>query len=213
MKTQNKSNTETNVMVEITFRTEKAHTGPFKDVTFNVVFTDPESTQNTVPGFWAGGDQWKVRYASPKAGMHHYRTQCSDTEDAGLQNIIGAVEVTPYSGDNPLYKHGPLRVSADQRHFEHSDGTPFLWLADTWWKGLSGRLTWEGFQELTADRKIKGFNVVQIVCGPYPDEDAFDPGWANEGGMPYFTRDYTVSSIQNTSTMRTVDLRIYSTPD
>jgi hypothetical protein len=65
-------------------------------------------------------------------------------------------------------------------------------LADTWWKGLSKRLTWEGFRELTADRKAKGFNTIQIVCGPYPDEQAFDPGWANEGGSPYENREYTL---------------------
>ena len=192
MKSPDKQNTETNVVTEIPFRAVKSHAEPFKAVTLDVGFVDPSGMQKTVPGFWAGGDMWHVRYASPVAGTHRYRTQCSDTTDAGLHDITGAVEITPYTGDNPIYRHGPLRVSADQRHFEHADGTPFFWLGDTWWKGLSGRLTWKGFQELTSDRKAKGFNVIQIVCGPYPDEDAFDPGWANEGGMPYETRDYTV---------------------
>jgi len=32
-------------------------------------------------------------------------------------------------------------------------------------------MTWEGFQELTLDRKAKGFSVVQIVCRPNPDEN------------------------------------------
>ena len=36
-------------------------------------------------------------------------------------------------------------------------------------------MTWEGFQEQTADRKAKGFRVVQIVCGPYTDENFFVP--------------------------------------
>jgi len=58
-------------------------------------------------------------------------------------------------------------VAKDKRHFEHLDGTPFFWLGDTWWMGLCKRLSWDGFQELTANRKAKGFNVVQIVCGPY----------------------------------------------
>ena len=69
-----------------------------------------------------------------------------------------------------MLKHGFLRVSTNGRHFEHADGTPFFWLGDTWWKCLCQRMTWDGFQELTADRQAKGFNVVQIVCGPYPDE-------------------------------------------
>jgi hypothetical protein len=63
---------------------------------------------------------------------------------------------------------------------------------DTWWKNLSKRMTWDGFQELTADRKKKGFSVIQIVCGPYPDEGPFEPSWENEGGMPYKTQDFKV---------------------
>jgi hypothetical protein len=31
-------------------------------------------------------------------------------------------------------------------------------------------MVWEDFQELPADRWDKGLNVVNIVCGPYPDE-------------------------------------------
>ena len=97
----------------------------------------------------------------------------------------------PYTGDNPLFKHGPVRVAADKRHFEYADGTPFFWLGDTWWMGLSHRLHWpEDFKQLAADRKQKGFNVVQIVAGLYPDMPPFDPRGANEAGFPW-EKDYT----------------------
>jgi len=100
------------------------------------------------------------------------------------------VTVEAYRGENPLYLHGPLRVAADRRHFEHSDGTPFFWLADTWWMGLCQRLHWpQEFAQLAADRKAKGFNVVQIVAGLYPDMPAFDPRGANEAGFPW-EKDY-----------------------
>ena len=184
--------TEANVVVETPFRAGKPHADPFKEVNLDVVFTDPQGTQKTVPAFWAGGDQWKVRYASPVVGTHRYRTQCSDGKDAGLHGLGGRIEIKPYTGKNPLYRHGPIRVAEDKRHFAHADGTPFFWLGDTWWKCLCKRLTWEGFQELAADRKKKGFSVIQIVCGPYPDEGPFKPSWENEGGMPYKTRDFTV---------------------
>ena len=77
-----------------------------------------------------------------------------------------------------------LRVNANKRYFEHADGTPFYWLGDTWWSGMSTRLSWEGFQKLTADRKAKGFTVVQIVAGLVPGEEQApsDPGYCNEGG-------------------------------
>src|SRR5262249_46512152 len=62
-------------------------------------------------------------------------------------------------------------------------GTPFYWLGDTWWSALSDRLSWESLQKLVADRKAKGFTVVQVVAGLVPDEQApIDPGHHNEGG-------------------------------
>lgn len=183
--------TEANVAVEISFTAARAHAEPFAEVAVDVVFTDPAGTTRTVPGFWAGGDAWKVRYASPLAGVHRYRSHCSDAGDAGLHGVEGEVIVAPYTGSNPLLLHGPLRVASDHRHLEHADGTPFFWLGDTWWKNLCKRMTWEGFQRLTADRKAKGFTVVQIVCGPYPDEGPFEARWENEGGKPYETRDFS----------------------
>ena len=184
--------TETNMVTEVTLQTQKQHTNPFTEVELDVLFTSPDGTEMMVPAFWAGGDTWKVRYASPLAGIHRYRTVCSETSDTGLHDVKGGIEIGPYTGDSKLYRHGPIQVAPDQRHFEHADGTPFLWLGDTWWKCLAKRMTWEGFQELTADRKTKGFSVVQIVCGPYPDEGHFEERWKNEGGFPYTARGFEV---------------------
>ena len=52
--------------------------------------------------------------------------------------------------------------------------------------GFTKRLAWpEDFQRLTSDRTSKGFSVVQIVAGLYPDMPWGDErGW-NEAGMPY----------------------------
>jgi hypothetical protein len=105
-----------------------------------------------------------------------------------LHGRTGTLEVVPYNGQNPLYLHGPVRVAADRRHFEHADATPFFWLGDTWWMGLCKRLRWpQDFQLLLADRVKKGFNVIQIVAGLYPDMPQFDPRGANEAGYPWET--------------------------
>lgn len=178
--------TEANVPVELVFTAATPHADPFNTVTLDAVFTDPAGASRRVPAFWAGGDVWKVRYASPLVGGHAYRTECSADDDAGLHGVAGVVEVRPYTGDNPLFTHGPVQVAADRRTFEHADGTPFFWLGDTWWMGLCHRLHWpDEVQTLAADRRQKGFNVIQIVAGLYPDMPPLDPRGANEAGLPW----------------------------
>ncbi|WP_160164452.1 DUF4038 domain-containing protein [Pedosphaera parvula] len=180
--------TSANVMVEVSFTANRTYSDPFNEVTLDVTFIDPKGQELRVPAFWAGKNVWKVRYASPVVGTHSFQSECSEAGDKGLHGIRGKVEVKPYSGQNLLYVHGPIRVAANHRFFEHADGTPFFWLGDTWWMGLSGRLHWpEDFQKLTADRKAKGFNVIQLVAGLFPDMHPFDPRGANEAGYPWET--------------------------
>ena len=181
-----------NRVAELALVSGAIYQNPFMEVELDAIVTPPDGKPLRVPAFWAGGNRWCFRYASATPGVHTWRSECSDTSNAALHGIAGKIEVTSATGDNPLYRHGPLRVAKDKRYFEHADGTPFFWLGDTWWKGLCKRLTWQGFQELTADRKSKGFTLVQIVCGPYPDEGMFEPRWENEGGMPYETKDFSV---------------------
>jgi hypothetical protein len=183
---ENPSKGEANVMLELSFTAQQPHDDPFNNVTLDAVFTDPNGKTLRVPAFWDGGDKWKVRYASPITGTHRFRTECSDKRDIGLHNVSGTVEISPYHGTNPFYQHGPIQVAADRRHLQYADGTPFFWLADTWWMGLCHRLRWPNeVKTLAADRKKKGFNVIQIVAGLYPDMPPFDPRGANEAGFPW----------------------------
>ncbi len=177
---------EANRVAEVTFTSRADRDDPFNQVELDLVFTGPDGSNQRVPAFWAGGRAWRVRFASPEPGTFRYRSVCSDPSDAGLHGVSGTIEVRPYRGENPLYRHGPLRVAADHRHLEHHDGTPFFWLGDTWWMGLCDRLAWpDDFHALTADRKEKGFNVIQIVAGLYPDMPAFDDRGRNEAGFPW----------------------------
>jgi hypothetical protein len=183
---------EANQVMEVSLVSSKPYANPFMEVELDAVVTRPDGKQLRVPAFWAGGNDWKFRYASELTGIHSWKTECKDATNTGLNGVSGKIEVVPSTSDNPLYKHGPVRVSENSRHFEHADGTPFFWLGDTWWKALSKRLPLEGFHELTADRHKKGFSVAQIVCGTYPDEPGLlKPSWENEGGMPYLTQDFS----------------------
>jgi hypothetical protein len=96
-------------------------------------------------------------------------------------------------------------MSNNRRYLEHLDGTPFFWLGDTWWMGLCRRLRWPGdFKTLVADRLQKGFTVIQIIAGLYPDMPAFDERGANEAGFPW-EKDY---SCINPAYFDMADLRI-----
>ncbi|MCU0779571.1 MAG: DUF4038 domain-containing protein [Akkermansiaceae bacterium] len=178
-------------VIETSYESDKAYANPFLELEVDVVFQQGEH-QWKVPAFWAGGTTWKARFAPPAQGEYSCRVECTDQTNTGLNGNERTLAVKPYTGDNPLRKHGFVQARPGKTHFEHADGTPFFWLGDTWWKNLCKRMTWEGFQELTADRKTKGFSVVQIVCGPYPDENFSAPSLANEGGQPYLADDMSV---------------------
>lgn len=59
-----------NCPIEITFESAKSYPNPFNDLELDVVFTDPEGEEHKVPAYWAGENCWKVRYSSPKTGLH-----------------------------------------------------------------------------------------------------------------------------------------------
>ena len=173
-------------VTEWAYTSGKAYADPFNQVELDVIFTDPQGRDQRVPAFWAGEQTWRVRYAPSASGKYTYRTIASDAANRDLHGQGGTLEVSAYTGENPLRRHGPIRIAADHAHFEHEDGTPFFWLGDTWWMGLCSRLRWpEDFQTLAADRVRKGFSVIQIIAGLYPDMPPFDPRGANEAGFPW----------------------------
>ena len=181
---------QTNVPVEFALTAAVAHADIFNDAEVDVVFTAPSGEERRVPAFWAGGDVFRVRYASAEPGRHTYRSVCNRPEDTGLHGRTGELELAPYAGGLDLYTHGHLRVAESGRTLEHEDGTPFFWLGDTWWFGLSKRLDWpQGMRALTTDRVDKGFTLIQIVTGPLPDIDAEDNPWdpqqENEAGQSW----------------------------
>ncbi len=169
----------------------KQYGDPFNEVDVDAVITTPSGTEERVPAFWAGGSSWRVRYAPAVPGLYKVRSDSTDAGNRDLHNQTLTLRAQSYSGSNPHYQHGPLKVAPDGRHFQHADGTPFFWLGDTWWMALCKRLPWpDGFESLAADRVRKGFTMVQIVAGLYPDMEPYDERGANEAGYPW-ERDFS----------------------
>jgi hypothetical protein len=145
----------------------------------DVVFIDPAGANRRVPAFASQGS-WRVRYSSPIVGRHHYEIIAADSHTLRR----GEVEIVASDMSEPSCPL-PLRVAAGQRRLEHIDGSPFLWLADTWWEGFTSRISIAEFRELAARRADQGFSVVQIVAGLYPEMAPFAPGGASESGWAW----------------------------
>ena len=128
--------------------------------------TDPTGTTRRLPAFRVVSGAPAARYASGVPGEHVARWLDPRGAPTGVEERI---EVSDEPGPGPLDRHGPIRVASDGTHFEHEDGTPFLWLADTWWHALSPRITDEELRALAIQRVAQGFTAVQLVVGPLPE--------------------------------------------
>ncbi len=174
------------------YQTGPSYTDPFNTLELDVLLTHASGQTWRVPAYWAGGSEWRVRFAPPLAGDYRVTTVSrllpgvSSPMPSDLDGRLAELSVAPYRGDHPLLLHGKLQVAPSRRTLEFTDGTPFFWLGDTWWMGLCQRLDWPaGFQRLAADRVALGFSIIQIVAGLYPDMPGFDPRGANEAGYPW----------------------------
>lgn len=156
---------------ETSLTSTRHYDNPYADVTLRVTYTGPGGRVLRTFGFWDGGDTFRIRCAFPAPGRWHWETECSDVANSGLHQQRGTVEVSEYSGDNPLFRHGFLKVSDDRRYLDYDDNTPFLWMGDTAWAGPQ-RASQDEWQTYLADRAAKHFTVIQI---------APSSAWAGEG--------------------------------
>jgi len=132
-----------------------------------------------VAGFWDGGRAWRVRFSPPLPGTWTYR---STSNDPGLDGKTGRFRCVPWSEEqkaaNPT-RRGFVRVcrtgNRPGRYFEYADGTPMLWLGDTWWNWTKRAIPSHRFKTLVDDRAQKGFNVGQLF---FPGN-----GWHRESSL------------------------------
>lgn len=135
-------------------------------VTFTGITGEAKGTTIDICGSWNGNREWIVNFAAPYPGKWQYR---SSSRDRGMNNKRGNLEVVAWNEkelkENPA-RRGPLRVhkGADRpgRYFEYNDGTPFLWIGDTWWNWTKRSIQFETFARLVDDRAAKGFNIGQL---------------------------------------------------
>jgi hypothetical protein len=142
---------------------------PYVLVAFTGVSGEARGMRYTVAGFWDGESTWKARFAPPASGEWSY---CSSSRDPGLQGIKGRLRCRAWSeaekAANPA-RRGFVRVAKGGprpgRHFEYADGTPFLWIGDTWWPWAKRGLPCERARQVIEDRAARGFTVGQMMFG------------------------------------------------
>ncbi len=162
-------------VAEIGMSSAVAYSNPFLDVEVTATFTGPGGEVIVRPGFWDGGNEWKVRFAPTALGVWSYRISSSDPLNAGLK-LSGTLTAVPYTGDREVYQRGFLRVSDEGAHLSYADGTPFFWLGDTHWffdkneswdtSNKSG--TSSQFKSIVDRRVAQKFTVYQsVIFGPH----------------------------------------------
>lgn len=82
------------------------------------------------------------------------------------------------------WNNGKLQVSTNGRYLQHANGKPFFWLGDTAWL-LFQKMDRDEVKAYFANRKSKGFNVVQCVVLQFlKDVNAY-------GDSPFVENDLT----------------------
>ena len=165
-------------------------------VRFELTSGDELGRSITVRGFWTGGRGWKVRFAPLASGRWSYVAESADSDMNGIRGEIAAEPRTEAAkANNPTFR-GFVTTAADAakassrnapHRFFYADGTPFLWIGDTWWNWCKRDVPIERFKRLVADRAAKGFTVGQL----------FVPGngW-NEASRAH-NADYTDINIEH----------------
>ncbi|MCX7012815.1 MAG: DUF5060 domain-containing protein [Candidatus Sumerlaeota bacterium] len=173
---------------EIVLEAEKAYANPYTDAQVWVDLKGPEFDKR-VYGFWDGDRVFRVRFVATAPGEWRW-TSGSTPPDAGLAGKTGeftAIDWTEEEKRENPNRRGFLRSTANGHALNYADGTPFFYLADTWWSCGTWRYPFKGkapdpgyvpgpgmgFEEAVQFRKSQGYNGVAMI--------ASFPSWQSDG--------------------------------
>jgi hypothetical protein len=156
---------------------------PGKPAFVTAIFTGTEGScsgkKMVIPGFWDGNNNWKIRFAPPLSGIWRYETVSDDRKMNGEKGHLNVSGWTNEELRAIPTRRGFVKVNDSDkrtgRYFAYSDGTPFLWIADTWWDWTNRRIQFESFKKLVDTRAEQGFNVGQLFFAAN--------GWGRESSL------------------------------
>ena len=185
---------------ELVLHSDKEYENPFLDVAVDAVFTHENGRTVSLPGFWNGENEWKVRFSPDRVGAWSYVVTCSDEGNASL-TASGTVTAEACEPSNELEKHGFVRLEPGKRYFVYDDGKPFFWLGDTHWQmpdyerldecNYPGCTCGNQFRHAADDRVKKGFTVYQTYF-----DAAESDGGGNRHRHHWWKEKYTLINPQ-----------------
>lgn len=124
------------------------------------VLRDADEMSKKFLAFWDGGKVWKVRLNLWKEGAWRYVLR-NTMGDKSLSGKTGRILVqSPLANNEMSRRGGILKFDKIKACLTYSDGTPFFWLADTWWSFPIG-FNEKFLGEILAKRKKQKFTAVQ----------------------------------------------------
>jgi hypothetical protein len=158
---------------EISLTATDSFANPYTEVNLHARFISAQGDTLLRPGFWAGGNTWKIRFAPPLANQTYRWESIASGLETGLHDQSGTLQSVPYTGSNALLQKGFLRMSPGKRNVIHADESPFLMIGDTPW-ALPFRGTPETVSRYAEDRQKKGYNAA-LLMSIQPDRLAEGP--------------------------------------
>jgi len=186
---------------EITLTAQKAYENPYTDVECWVHLQGPGFDQR-IYGFWDGDQTFKVRLVATAPGTWTWESSSNQPDDQGLNGNKGTFEALAWSDQeiaaNPN-RRGYIQTSPNGHALQYADGTPFFFLADTWWSAFTWRYPLTGtapnpdwipgpdghsFENIVLYRKRQGYNSLAVIaCYPNWHDDAYPAQYVDDNGI------------------------------
>ena len=113
-------------LVELTVDLQANYDNPFdqREVSLDATFSHQGGTNLSIPGFWDGEEEWRVRFTPTESGLWTYRiavTDASGTSDPAE----GSITVAPSDHRGFLRIGDQVDPEYSPRYFTYEDGTPW----------------------------------------------------------------------------------------
>ncbi|MCW3100843.1 MAG: putative glycosyl hydrolase [Chthonomonadaceae bacterium] len=183
-------------------RSAQKHVNPYTEVSLLGEFVGPNGKKVLVPGYWDGGDRWKLRFSPGLVGDWTWRMRSNDPDLDGIEGVFECVAVD--GKERAFFGVNPDR--SRRRHFATREGKPVFPMAlhdpvfnvspDALRANGPRAIAVSGSEETAVPASFAAFQkrvdawsaqgVNRFVGGFLLDHDTFAAKTqANEGGPPF----------------------------